>query len=101
MVAANRRELVEIDGILILVVLYLCVNLIAACAFAWDKRKAQKNTWRTSEGAMLVLALMGPFGAFGAMSLFRHKTRKMKFWLVPLFLVLHCAVFAYLLIMYR
>jgi uncharacterized membrane protein YsdA (DUF1294 family) len=98
---ANNRELVEIDGILVLVVLYLCVNLIAACAFAWDKHKSKNNSWRTSENALLVLALMGPFGAFGAMRLFRHKTRKIKFWLVFLFLVLHCTVFTYLLVTYR
>jgi uncharacterized membrane protein YsdA (DUF1294 family) len=98
---ANYRELIEIDGILVFIVLYFCVNIIAAWAFAWDKRKAKNNSWRTSEGTLLVLALMGPFGAFGAMKLFRHKTRKIKFYLVSLFLVLHCAVFTYLLITYR
>jgi uncharacterized membrane protein YsdA (DUF1294 family) len=81
--------------------LYLCVNLIAACAFAWDKRKAKKDTWRTSENTLLVLAFLGPFGAFGAMRLFRHKTRKIKFWLVPFFLVLHLAVIGYLVITCR
>ncbi|MGA2121124.1 MAG: DUF1294 domain-containing protein [Methanoregula sp.] len=98
---ANNRELIKIDGILVLIVLYLCMNIVAAWAFAWDKRKAKNNSWRMSEGTLLVLAFMGPFGAFGAMRLFRHKTRKMKFYLVPLFLVLHCAVFAFILITYR
>jgi len=97
----NSRELIEIDLILVLTALYLCVNGIAACAFAWDKCKARKNTWRTSENALLVLAFMGPFGAFCAMMLFRHKTRKIKFYLVPFFLVLHLVVIGYLVITYR
>ena len=79
----------ETNAILALVLLYLGVNLLAACAFAWDKRKATKDTWRTSENTLLVLAFLGPFGAFGAMRMFRHKTRKMKFYLVLIFACLH------------
>ena len=81
--------------------LYLCVNLIAACAFAWDKRKAKRNSWRTSENTLLVLAFLGPFGAFFSMRLFRHKTHKIKFWLVPFFLVLHLAGIGVLVITCR
>ncbi len=77
------------------------MNLIAAWAFAWDKHKAKNNTWRTSESTLLVLSLLGPVGAFGAMKLFGHKTQKLKFWLVPLFLALHLVVFAYLVLTYR
>jgi len=95
--AASRRELIEIDGTLVLIALYLCLNIIATCAFAWDKRKAKKNSWRTSENALLVLAFMGPFGAFGAMRLFRHKTLKIKFYLVPVFAVLHVIAIIWLL----
>jgi uncharacterized membrane protein YsdA (DUF1294 family) len=98
---ADCRELVEIDGIWSLALLYLCVNIVAACAFAWDKHLAKKNTWRTSENTLLVLAFLGPFGAFGAMRLVRHKTQKIKFWLVPLFLLIHLAVFAWLLLKFR
>ena len=81
--------------------MYLCVNLIAAGAFAWDKHKAKRNSWRTSENLLLLLAFLGPFGACGAMRLFRHKTRTIKFWLVPVFLVLHLAVIGYLVITCR
>jgi len=94
----RERELIEIDLIPILIALYLCVNLIAACAFAGDKRKAKNNSWRMSESTLLVLAFLGPFGAFIAMRIFRHKTRKMKFWLVPLFLGIHLALLTYLII---
>jgi uncharacterized membrane protein YsdA (DUF1294 family) len=79
-----------------LVILYAGVNLIAGLAFALDKHKARRNAWRISEGTLLTLALLGPFGASGAMCLFRHKTRKAKFWLVPLALILHLSIIAYL-----
>lgn len=99
--AADSRELIEINGILVLIALYLSLNIVAACAFAWDKRKAKRGAWRTSEGSLLVLGLLGPFGAFIAMRLFRHKMQKAKFRLVPLFLVLHCVVIMYVIVLYR
>jgi uncharacterized membrane protein YsdA (DUF1294 family) len=57
--------------------------------FTYDKIQAQKNAWRVSETLLLVLAAIAPFGALVAMYLFRHKTQKVKFWLVPVFAVLH------------
>lgn len=80
---------------------YFCVNLVAAVVFAADKKRAQRSTTRTSEGALLTLAFFGPVGAFIAMQAFRHKTRKVKFWLVPLFLAIHLALFTYLLLTFR
>lgn len=76
--------------------LYLCTNLVAAGDFAWDKWNAARNARRVSENTLLVLAFLGPLGAFFAMQVFRHKTQKMKFRLVPLFLVIHLALFLYL-----
>jgi uncharacterized membrane protein YsdA (DUF1294 family) len=87
-----------IDTITALVLGYLLVNLAAAAVFAGDKIGAKRSTWRTSESTLLTLAFFGPFGAFIAMQVFRHKTRKVKFWLVPLFLVIHLAVFTYLVL---
>jgi len=54
-----------------------------------------------SEGFLLVLAFLGPFGAFLSMQVFRHKTRKLRFLLVPVFLVLHGAAILYLLLILR
>lgn len=90
--------MIEIDGIVVLALLYLGINILAAAAFAWDKHKAKSNSWRTSETALLALAFLGPFGAYGAMRLCRHKTQKTKFWLVPLFLVIHASLFVYLIL---
>ena len=96
----RERELIEIDLIPVLIALYLSLNLIAACVFAGDKRRAKTDSWRTTENTLLVLAFLGPFGAFLSMRFFRHKTRKIKFWLVPFFLVLHLGVIGYLIISY-
>ena len=44
---------------------------------------------------LLALAFFGPFGALAAMKLFHHKTRKMKFYLVPLFTAFHLSIILY------
>ena len=65
--------------------------------YALDKSAARKKTWRTPENLLLCIALIGPFGAFAAMQVFRHKTRKLKFYLVPVFALLHIAILIWFL----
>jgi uncharacterized membrane protein YsdA (DUF1294 family) len=90
-------ELVHISDTLFLVAdLYFGTNLIAFCAFALDKWKAQRTAWRISENALLALAFAGPAGAFCAMRLCRHKTQIVKFYLIPVFLVIHIIIIVYL-----
>ncbi|NLX47415.1 MAG: DUF1294 domain-containing protein [Euryarchaeota archaeon] len=74
---------------LTLVGLYVAVNLVALIMYGYDKMKARKGERRISEKALLSIALLGPFGAMAGMRWFRHKTRKLKFKVVPLFAVLH------------
>jgi uncharacterized membrane protein YsdA (DUF1294 family) len=69
--------------------LYLMINLVALVLYAYDKMMARKGDRRISEKSLLLLALLGPFGALAGMRWFRHKTRKMKFKLVPLFAIVH------------
>jgi uncharacterized membrane protein YsdA (DUF1294 family) len=78
-------------------VLYAVFNIFAFLLFANDKRKAKNNAWRTPENLLLLVAAIGPFGAYGAMLIFRHKTRKLKFYLVPVFLIIHCVAIISLL----
>jgi uncharacterized membrane protein YsdA (DUF1294 family) len=80
------------DFIKLFFILYTCLNLCVFCVFAYDKIQARKNAWRVSEALLLIMAAVAPFGALVAMYLFRHKTQKMKFWLVPVFAVLHLAL---------
>ncbi|MDV2481172.1 DUF1294 domain-containing protein [Methanoculleus sp. Wushi-C6] len=80
--------------ILIAATAYFLVNAAAFVAYGRDKQFAAKGARRTPERRLLGLALIGPFGALAAMRLFRHKTQKGKFRLVPVFLCLHLALFA-------
>ena len=61
------------------------------------RSKLKKNTWRTPENRLLFFALVGPFGAYAAMLVFRHKTRKMKFYLVPVCAMLHIVMLIWIL----
>lgn len=73
----------------VLLVVYLLLNLIAFCAYGWDKHKAIGDKWRTKESTLLILGLLGPWGALCGMYLFHHKTKKPVFKLNFLFLVIH------------
>ncbi len=77
--------------------LYLLINLVAMLMYAYDKMMARKGDRRISEKTLLLIALLGPFGAMAGMRWFRHKTRKLKFKLVPLFALLHVLI-AFLLL---
>ena len=68
------------------------LNLVVFIVFAIDKDAARKNSWRTPERTLIILAFFGPFGAFGAMRVFRHKTQKIIFYCVPLFVFLQIVV---------
>jgi uncharacterized membrane protein YsdA (DUF1294 family) len=89
--------MVKIPDFAIIFVFYAILNGVVFSVYAYDKRKAQKNGWRTPESQLLFFALLGPFGAYGAMQVFRHKTLKTKFLIVLLFLVLHLAVILYII----
>jgi uncharacterized membrane protein YsdA (DUF1294 family) len=77
---------------------YTILNGVVFLFFALDKSAARKKTGRTPENLLLCLALIGPFGAYAAMQVLRHKTRKWKFYLVPVFTILHIAVLIWILI---
>ncbi len=71
------------------------VNGIALAVFGIDKWQSKKGGWRIPESRLLLIAFFGPFGAYMGMLLFRHKTRKIKFLLVPVFLFLQALLIAY------
>jgi uncharacterized membrane protein YsdA (DUF1294 family) len=61
----------------------IIVNGVALIIFGLDKLQSKKKSWRIPESRLLIVAFFGPFGAYAGMLLFRHKTRKSKFLLVP------------------
>ena len=84
--------------LIVIIAAYVILNLVSMFMFFSDKRKAVKGKWRTTENALITSALFGPFGATAGMHLAHHKTNKPKFKLVYLFLILHIAVIAILII---
>lgn len=80
--------------VICIAIYYILINLFAIILYFIDKRKAVADAWRIPEKTLiLVAALGGGYGAYFAMKVFHHKTKKLKFKiLVPLFAVLHIVV---------
>ena len=85
------------DQILFLQVLLIIINGISLAIFGIDKLKSKTGGWRIPESRLLWIAFFAPFGAFAGMLLFRHKTRKIKFLLVPIFLFIQVLLIVYFL----
>jgi uncharacterized membrane protein YsdA (DUF1294 family) len=71
----------------VLLIILLVVNFVSLVFFGLDKLWAIRGGMRIPESRLLLLAFLGPFGAFLGMLLFRHKIRKPRFLLVPIFLL--------------
>lgn len=69
-------------------------NILSLAFFVIDKMNAMRRGWRVRESTLLTLAFFGPFGAYAGMRLLRHKTRKLKFVLVKVFMGLQIALAA-------
>ena len=86
----------------IITIVLIALNLAGFFSMGLDKRKAQKNDWRTPEAHLLLIAAIGgSVGSILGMFIFRHKTKQPKFYLgLPAILVtqiLLIALFLYLL----
>ena len=61
------------------------INIVSFVIMFIDKRRAIKNRYRIPESLLLTLSLIGGcFGMLVGMYLFHHKTKKLKFKLVPI-----------------
>jgi uncharacterized membrane protein YsdA (DUF1294 family) len=78
-----------VSSLYIPVIIYAGLNLLAFALFILDKLKSKVKRGRIAENSLLLAAAFGPAGALIAMVGFRHKTRHVKFSLVPVFLILH------------
>lgn len=79
----------------VLIVCYgIIMNLLAFLLYGIDKWSARHDLRRIPEKVLLgIAAIGGSLGAFAGMRLFRHKTRKAKFYLgVPILLFLQICV---------
>lgn len=75
------------------------IDLVTFLVYGADKRRARRGGWRVPEATLIALAVLGGAGgALLAMILFRHKTRKPRFYVtVPLVLVAQLALVGWLL----
>jgi uncharacterized membrane protein YsdA (DUF1294 family) len=85
-----------IPSLFIPIIIYFGLNILACTVFTLDKLRAKRKRERIPENSLLLLAALGPIGALTAMVAFRHKTRHMKFFLVPVFAILHLLLFIWI-----
>jgi len=77
----------------------LAVNAAAFCLMGTDKRRARRGTWRVSEKALFLPAILGgTLGGLLGMRVFHHKTRHWYFRFgFPLLLALQLALGVWLI----
>ena len=64
----------------IILVVYVAMSLITFAAYAFDKSAAKSGRWRTSEGTLQFMGLIGGWpGAVLAQQTLRHKSKKTSF----------------------
>jgi uncharacterized membrane protein YsdA (DUF1294 family) len=88
-------DVVSLPQTVFLLTLLAVANSASTIAFGLDKLMSIKGGWRIPESTLLAIAFFGPFGAYAGMLLFRHKTLKPKFLLVPVFLIAQLCLLAY------
>jgi uncharacterized membrane protein YsdA (DUF1294 family) len=89
------RSFINMIPLLFLETFLLAANIVSLTVFGIDKLKSKRGNLRIPESKLLLVAFFGPFGAYMGMLLFRHKTRKVKFLLVPLFLLVQLSLMLY------
>ena len=73
----------------IIAAVYGGFSLLALAMLGWDKRAAAREKRRIPEARLHVVEFLGGWpGAGLGMLLFRHKTRKKRYWLVTLAIAL-------------
>jgi len=76
----------------------IIINIITFILYGIDKFKAKRGMYRISEKNLFILSILGGgIGAFLGMKLFKHKTRKISFWIVNiLFIIIWIIILIYL-----
>ncbi len=92
--------LIETIGIGKIIIYLLAINVIAFLAMGIDKWKAKKNAWRIPEQTLLSLVVLGGgIGGIIGMYVFRHKTKKPRFFIgFPVILIAEIAIVIYLIV---
>ena len=77
----------------------IIINIITLLIYGLDKYLAIKNLRRISEFSLFFLSFIGgPLGALLGMLIFRHKTKKIKFYTVNILCII---LYIYIVIMVK
>ena len=81
-----------------LIIYVIVVNVAAFLMYGIDKWNARKGLWRIPDKTLLgIAAVGGSVGAYAAMQMFRHKTKKPKFYIgVPLIFAIQIGILLYI-----
>ena len=92
--------IIENIGITKVILYLLVINIIAFLAMGIDKWKAKNGAWRIPEQTLMSLVLLGGgIGGIAGMYIFRHKTKKPRFYIgFPTILLTEIAIGIYLII---
>jgi uncharacterized membrane protein YsdA (DUF1294 family)/cold shock CspA family protein len=64
----------------VVLALYVVFSVVSFVVYHRDKLAARQNQWRTAEGTLILLGVLGGWpGAFVAQQFFHHKTKKRSF----------------------
>ena len=87
------------DFLTIIISYFVFINLLTLLISWRDKRASIKNKQRIPESTLFMLSILGgSIGMLLSMKLFRHKTKKFKFYAgIPVILILQIAGLVYLL----
>ena len=98
----DNMTIIEHIGLTKILLYNLVINLIAFLAMGLDKLKAKKSAWRIPEQTLISLVLLGGgIGGIAGMYVFRHKTKKPRFFIgFPVIFITEVAIAIYLLIKY-
>jgi len=91
----RRVSVINMIQFFFLQIFLIIVNIFSFTIFGVDKLQSKKGGWRIPESRLLLIAFFGPFGAYVSMLLCRHKTRKIKFFSVPIFLLTQLILITY------
>lgn len=86
-----------------LIYFYILINVLVFILMYIDKIKAKKNLWRIKEKTLFKLYFLGGFvGGFFGILLFKHKTRKPKFYFaIIISLIFHIIINIILINIYK
>ena len=83
-----------------IIIYLLIINLVSFLSMGIDKWKAKRGAWRIPEQTLISMVLLGGgIGGIIGMYMFRHKTKKPRFYIgFPMILISEIIIAVYIII---